>query len=217
MKSFLVIGCGTFGAHMCRSLSQYKCEIMAADLDDEAFEEVMPYVVSAKIGNCTNIEVLKSFDVEKFDACFVCIGGNFQASLEVTDLLKELGAKRIYSKAETDIQAKFLLRVGADQVIFPEKEMAVRLAAIESSDRIFDYIQLSPEYSVYEISCADSWYEQSIIDLDFRRKYDLNILGIRKSNGDFLANPPAGYVFEKGDHPLVFGRFDSVKRTERLK
>ena len=216
MKSFLIIGMGTFGHHMCRSLAKYKCEIMVADLYGENMEDVLPIVVSAKIGNCANIEVLRSFDVDKFDACFVCIGGNFQASLEITDLLKELGARCVYSKAETDIQAKFMRKNGADHIIYPEKDAAIRLAAVVSSDNIFDYVNLYSAYSVYEIKCCNSWVGKSIIDLDFRKKYDLTILGIKNENG-FIPNPGANYVFETGDHPMVFGKYESVKKVENMR
>ncbi|MCQ2406311.1 MAG: TrkA family potassium uptake protein [Oscillospiraceae bacterium] len=217
MKSFLVIGIGKFGQHLCRSLSKYKCEIMAVDNDKEDIESVLPYVVSAKVGNCTNIDVLRSFDVDKFDCCFVCTGGNFQASLEITDLLKELGAKKIYSKAETDIQAKFLLKNGADAIIFPEKDAAVRLAAVESSDNIFEYVNLYSDYSVFEISCRPSWIGKSIIELNIRKEYDLNILGIKPKDNGLIPNPPIDYVFKEGDHCMVFGTFKAVNRVEKLK
>ena len=138
MKSFLIIGMGSFGHHLCRELSKQKCELMVADVQSEMLEDILPYVVSAKIADCTNEEVLRSFDIPSFDACFVCIGGNFQNSLEITSLLKELGAKKVFSKANEDIQAKFLRRNGADEVIYPELDAAARIAVSESSDSIFD-------------------------------------------------------------------------------
>ena len=112
MKSFLIIGMGHFGHHLCRSLAETDCEIMIVDQNEEALEDMLPYVVSAKIGDCTNIEVLKTFDIPSFDACFVCIGESFQNSLEITSQLKECGAKKVISKADRDIQEKFLLRNG---------------------------------------------------------------------------------------------------------
>ena len=126
MKSFLIVGMGSFGHHLCRELAREKCEIMIVDRNAENLEDMLPYVISAKVGDCTNPAVLKSFGVDEFDACFVCIGGDFQSSLEVTSSLKELGAKKVFSKADEDIQAKFLLRNGADEVIYPEKDVARR-------------------------------------------------------------------------------------------
>ena len=216
MKSFLIIGMGTFGHHVCRCLSKFKCEIMVADNNAENVEDVLDIVVSAKIGNCTNIEVLRSFDVDKFDACFVCIGGNFQASLEITDLLKELGAKTVYSKAETDIQAKFMRRNGADHIVFPEKDAAMRIATAESSDDIFDFVSVSSEYAIFEITCFPPWHGKSIIELNFRAEYGLNILGIKKNPGGFVANPKADYVFEPTDHLMVFGTAQEVAHLEEI-
>ena len=140
MKSFLIIGMGTFGHHLCRALCKMKCEVMIADQNGEALEDMLPYVASAKICDCANIEVLRSFGVQNFDACFVCVNKNFQACLEITDQLKELGAKRVYSKADRDLEAKFLMRCGADFIIYPERDAAERIAVRESSDRIFDFI-----------------------------------------------------------------------------
>ena len=134
MKSFLIIGMGSFGHHLCRALAEQKCEVMVVDRVSETLEDVLPLVVSAKVGDCTNEEVLRSFSVESFDACFVCMGdNNVLGSLEITSLLKELGAKKVFSKADDDVQAKFLLRNGADEVIYPEQEVAVSLAVSESS------------------------------------------------------------------------------------
>ena len=128
MKSFLIIGMGTFGHHLCRALCKMKCEVMIADQNGEALEDMLPYVAAAKICDCANIEVLRSFGVQNFDACFVCVNKNFQACLEITDQLKELGAKRVYSKADRDLEAKFLMRCGADFIIYPERDAAERIA-----------------------------------------------------------------------------------------
>ena len=155
MKSFLIIGMGTFGHHLCRALCKMKCEVMIADQNGEALEDMLPYVAAAKICDCANIEVLRSFGVQNFDACFVCVNKNFQACLEITDQLKELGAKRVYSKADRDLEAKFLMRCGADFIIYPERDAAERIAVRESSDRIFDFICLSEGCAICEIDAPD--------------------------------------------------------------
>ena len=151
MKSFLIIGLGTYGHHLCHALAQQDCEMMAVDKSGEALEDVLPYVVSAKVGDCTNVDVLRSFSVDNFDVCFVCLGSNVLSSLQITSLLKELGAKRVFSKADDDTHAKFLLRNGADEIIYPEREIATSIAVSASSDNIFDCIRLNADYSIYEL------------------------------------------------------------------
>ena len=214
MKSFLIIGMGHFGHHLCRSLAETDCEIMIVDQNEEALEDMLPYVVSAKIGDCTNIEVLKTFDIPSFDTCFVCIGENFQNSLEITSQLKECGAKKVISKADRDIQEKFLLRNGADAVIYPEKNMAERFAVSESNEHIFDYINLGSEYSIFEIDVHDRWVGKTVKDLNFRVKYNLVVLATKK--GDDVKPVITGERrFEKDEHLLVLGREDDVRRLTK--
>ncbi len=212
MKSFLIIGLGTFGHHLCRELAKQKCEIMIVDSRPEALEDLLPFVVSAKIADCSNEEVLRSFDIPSFDACFVCIGGNFQYSLEVTSLLKDLGAKKIFSKADEDIQAKFLRRIGADEVIYPELDAAASIAVSESNDSIFDCIALSGEFSVYEIEPNEKWLGKTIRELNFRNTYTLNILGAVQ-DGMINDMPSIDYVFKRGEHLLVMGRDADIRKA----
>ena len=187
---------------------------MIVDRDEAAIEDMLPYVVSAKIGDCTNIEVLKTFDIPSFDTCFVCIGENFQNSLEITSLLKECGAKKVISKADRDIQEKFLLRNGADAVIYPEKNMAERFAVSESNEHIFDYINLGSEYSIFEIDVHDRWVGKTVKDLNFRVKYNLVVLATKK--GDDVKPVITGERrFEKDEHLLVLGREDDVRRLTK--
>lgn len=214
MKSFLIIGMGHFGHHMCASLAKMDCEIMIVDKDEEAVEDMLPYVVSAKIGDCTNIEVLKTFDIPSFDTCFVCMGENFQNSLEITSLLKECGAKRVISKADRDIQEKFLLRNGADAVIYPEKNMAERFAVRESSEHIFDYINLGSDYSIYEIDVLDRWVGKTVKELNFRVKYNLSVLAT-KQGGDVKPVITGERRFEKGEHLLVLGKEEDVRKLTK--
>ena len=134
MKSILMIGMGKFGHLLCMNMAKLDNEIMIVDEDEERLSDLLPLVTSAQIGDCTNVEVLKSMGIRNFDVCFVCISGNFQNSLEITSLLKELGASYVVSKAERDIQAKFLLRNGADEVIYPERDTAERAAKKFSSE-----------------------------------------------------------------------------------
>lgn len=214
MKSFLIIGMGHFGHHLCRSLAEDDCEIMIVDKDEAAIEDMLPYVVSAKIGDCTNIEVLKTFDIPSFDTCFVCIGENFQNSLEITSQLKECGAKRVISKADRDIQEKFLLRNGADEVIYPEKNMAERYAVKESSEHIFDYIDLGSDYSIFEIDVLDRWVGKTVRELNFRVKYNLVVLATKK-NGEVKPVITGERRFEKDEHLLVLGKEEDVRKLTK--
>ena len=184
MKSFLIIGLGSFGHHLCHALAQQRCEIMAVDKSGEALEDVLPYVVSAKVGDCTNVDVLRSFSVDNFDVCFVCLGSNVLSSLQITSLLKELGAKRVFSKADDDTHAKFLLRNGADEVVYPERQMAVWTAIRYSSDHISDYIALGDDHAIFEVMVPDQWVGKTIGQLDVRKRYNVNIMAI-KQNGRF--------------------------------
>ena len=211
MKSFLIVGMGSFGHHLCRALAQQKCEIMIVDRDSENLEDMLPYVVSAKAGDCTNEDVLRSFGVESFDACFVCLGDNVLASLQVTSLLKELGARKVFSKADSDMQAKFLLRNGADEIIYPEMEIAASIAISESSDSIFDCIRLSADYSIFELQPLDRWLGKSLKELNFRAKYNMTVIAVKK--GEVIRpNLHPDYVFTAGEHLLVLGRGEDIQR-----
>lgn len=175
MKSILIIGLGRFGTHLCQDLAKLDNEIMIVDKDEASLEDLLPLVVSAKIGDCTNEKVLKSLGVGNFDYCFVCIGENFQSSLEITSLLKDLGAKYVVSKANRDIHAKFLLRNGADEVIYPDRDIAEKVAVRFSANQVFDYVELGNNFSIYEIAPLPEWIGHSIRDVNVRVKYNANI------------------------------------------
>ena len=211
MKSFLIIGMGSLGHHLCNELSKNGCEIMVADINAETMEDIMPMVVSARVCDCTKLDVLKTLGVEEFDACFVCIEDFFQACLEITDLLKDLGAKKVYSVANRDVEEKFLLRNGADRVIYPERDVASRIAGLESAENIFDCINISAEYSIFEIEPLDKWIGKTVMDLDFRNRYELNIIAVKKDGKVMPIRPD--YMFTKEEHLLVLGHKKDVRRV----
>lgn len=211
MKSVLIIGLGRFGQHLCRKMVELKNEVMVIDEKEENVEAMMPIVTNAQIGDCTNVEVLKSIGVGNFDICFVCIGTNFQSSLEITSLLKENGAKYVISKATRDIQAKFLLRNGADEVIYPDRDIAEKAAFRYSSSHVFDYIELNDEYSIYEIPVAAEWVGRTIKDVNFRARYQVSILGIKRGESTKLL-PMADHEFDEKEHLMVIGRIEDVER-----
>ena len=180
MKSILIIGMGRFGRHLCKNLAELGNEIMIVDEVEENLEEMLPLVVSAKIGDCTNENVLKSLGIANFDLCFICIGTNFQSSLEITSLVKELGGKYVISKANRDIHAKFLLRNGADEVIYPDRDIAEKLAVRHSANHVFDYIELTDEYSIYEIPPLPQWIGKSLKESGIRNRHNISILGTKR-------------------------------------
>lgn len=211
MKSILVIGLGRFGNHLCRKLVELDNEVMVVDMQEEAVEDVLPLVTSAKIADCTNVEVLRSLGINNFDICFVCIGNNFQNSLEITNLLKELGAKYVISKANRDIQAKFLLKNGADEVIYPNRDLAERLAVRCSMKNVFDYIELNEGYTICEIPPLGKWIGKTIAEVNFRSRYHVSILGT-KSEGKLSMLPAADHVFRADEHLMVIGRKEDIDK-----
>ena len=211
MKSLLLIGLGRFGATMAMKLHELKHEVMAIDISEERINAILPYVTSAQIGDCTNEQYMSSIGVRNFDLCVVAIGDNFQSSLETTALLKDLGAKFVLSRANRDIHAKFLLRNGADQVVYPEKEMAIRSAVRYSSDNIFDYIELTPDHSIYEVPVPSSWVDKSIVQINVRNKYHISILAV-KLGQELSSLPGADYVFLGTETLVIMGANTDIKK-----
>lgn len=212
MKQFLIIGLGTVGRHLCTEFAGQKCETLVLDKHPEAVEEMLKYATSAKVADCTVSDVLESLSVTDFDACFVCVGGDLRSSLEITSRLKELGAKHIYASATDDIQDKFLRKVGADFIIYPERDVTCRIAVTECSDQIFDYIKLTEEYAIYEITPEKEWIGKSIKSINFRVKYNLNVLGYKKADGIFRATVSPDYVIKEDEHLMVMGANEDIKK-----
>ncbi len=215
MKSVLIIGMGQFGRFLAEKFLALGNDIMIVDKKEAIIEEMAPRFTNAQIGDCTNEDVLKALGVSEFDTCFVAIEENFQSSLEITSLLHELGAKRVVSKSSRDIQAKFLLKNGADEVVYPDKDSAERLAVKYSANNVFDYIQLGQGYSIFELPIMKDWIGKSISTLDIRAKFKVNVLAIKQEGKINLPTPD--YAFLKDDHIVVLGIDADVKRlTNKL-
>lgn len=212
MKSILIIGSGKFGRHLCRKLALLGNQIMLVDQVEENMEEMLPYVVSAKIGDCTNPTVLQSLGVDNYDLCFVCIGSNFQSSLEITSQLKEMGARYVISQASRDIQSKFLLRNGADDVIYPDRDIAEKMAIRYSANHVYDYIEVTDEFSIYEISPMKKWIGKSLKEADIRRQHRVSVLAIKKDNKTTLM-PMADYVVKEDEHLMIIGKKDDIDQV----
>lgn len=215
MKSILVIGLGRFGRHVAMKLNELKHEVMAVDIKEERVEAVLPFVESAQIGDCTNGEFLGTLGVRNFDVCIVAIGDNFQSSLETTSLLKELGAKMVVSRAARDVHAKFLLRNGADEVVYPEKQLASWTAVRYSADHIFDYIELNDEFGIFEVSVPVGWSGKTIGQLDIRNKMKMSILALKR-DGKLDLNMNSGTCLYSDERVLVLGNVKDIQKFFKI-
>ncbi len=213
MKNFLVIGIGRFGEHLSRRLSELGNDVMIVDNNEDTINRLAGVVTCAQVADCKNEAVLRSLSVGSYDTCFVCIGSDFQSSLEITSLLKEMGAKHVVSKASTRIQEKFLLRNGADEVVYPEKDLAYKLAVQYSGHNIFDYYQLSGDLAVFETAVPKQWIGKSIIELDVRKTHGVNVLAVKRGDETKPAGPDLS--FAAGDHLLILGKNDDMNRLSR--
>ena len=211
MKSILLIGLGRFGKHIAVKLHELNHEVMAIDKNEERVDEVLPYVTNAQIGDSMKEEFLRSLGVGNYDVCIVAIGNDFQGSLETTSLLKELGAKKVVARAARDIQAKFLLRNGADEIVYPEKQLANWTAIRYTSDHIFDYIELDEEHAIFEIEVPMNWISKSIGEIDIRRRYNINIMAIKKKGKLEMAISPDTRL-EEDEALLVLGRHKDIQK-----
>ena len=181
MKTILLIGLGRFGKHIAMKLHELHHEVMAIDKKEERVEEILPYVTNAQIGDSMNEAFLSSLGVGNYDVCIVAIGNDFQSSLETTSLLKELGAKMVVSRAARDVQAKFLLRNGADEIVYPEKQLATWTAIRYSSDHLFDYIELDNDYAIFEVAAPNEWIGRTVGEINIRKKYNINIMALKRN------------------------------------
>lgn len=212
MKTVLIIGLGRFGRHLATRMAELGNEVMVVDQDAEVVEKLLPIVTDGKIGDCTDEEVLRSLGVNNYDICFVCTGSSFQSSLEITDQLKVLGAKKVISKADRDIQAKFLLKNGADEVVYPNRDIAEKMAVRCSMNNVFDYVELSQGYSIYEIPPLPKWVGRTVGEVDIRRQYSLSIISTKKA-GKLDMLPGAGHVIEADEHLVVIGLQKDIDRV----
>ena len=215
MKSILLIGLGRFGKNIAMNLSQLGCQVLAVDHVEERVNEVLPYVTSAQIGDSTNEEFLRSLGVGNFDACIVAVGNDFQSSLETASLLKELGAKQVVARAARDVQEKFLLRNGADQVVYPEKQLAKWTAIRCSADHILDYMELDEEHAMFEVTVPEEWAGRTIGQIDIRRKHHINIMGVKKGGKLELTLSP-DTVLGAGETMLVLGKNKDLQKCFKL-
>ncbi|MDD7404007.1 MAG: TrkA family potassium uptake protein [Butyribacter sp.] len=212
MKSILLIGLGRFGRHVAIKLNELGHQVMAIDKQEKRVDAVLPYVTNAQIGDCTDYDFLSSLGVRNFDVCIVGIGDDFQNSLETTSLLKELGAKFVVSRAARDVHAKFLLRNGADKIVYPEKQLASWTAIRYSSDHIFDYIELSKDYAIFEVSIPENWFGKTIGELDIRKKHNITVMALKQDGKMDLEITPERQL-QPNETMLVLGRNRDIQKV----
>ncbi|MBS7173814.1 MAG: potassium channel family protein [Blautia caecimuris] len=211
MKSILLIGLGRFGRHIAMKLDELNHQVMAIDRNEERVDAILPYVTNAQIGDATKEGFMESLGVRNFDVCIVAIGDNFQSSLEATSLLSELGAKYVVSRAARDVHAKFLLKNGADEVIYPEKQMAEWAAIRYSADHILDYVELDDEHAIFEISVPENWVGRTVGQLDIRNKHNINIMAF-KHQGVMNLNIKSDTPVPENNTMLVLGNIRDIQK-----
>ena len=215
MKSILLIGVNRFGSLLANQFSKHGHEIMAIDKNEDRVNAILPVVTDAQIGDSTNEMFLRSLGVNNFDVCIVTIGSDFQSSLETTSLLKELGGKMVVSRADRDVQAKFLLRNGADEVINPEKQIAQWAAIRYGSEHVLDYLKLDDDHAIYEVPIPKDWIGKSIARIDIRKKYGINILAVKENGVTNLSVTPDTVL--SGDKTLlVLGKQRAIEKCFRI-
>lgn len=214
MKSILIIGTGNFGHHLCRELAKLDTQIMVVDKSEEAVADLLTLATQVRIGDCTKPEVLETLGVNNFDLCFVCLGGElFGSALEITYNLKQMGAARVISKAEYDNHARFFLRNGADEVIYPERDIAERVAKRITTTHALDYINIPGNLCIFEHTVPKTWVGKNIREVNARALYGINVIAVRQASGfDSLLSPD--YVFSEGD--VLFTCGDEKTMTKLL-
>lgn len=213
MKSFAVIGLGRFGTAVATVLSELGNEVLAIDKDPEVIKEVSSIVTYAVEADVMDEHVLRDLGLSNMDAVVVSIGSDLQSSIMATLLSKELGVSRVVAKAQTELHAKVLKKIGADRIIFPERDMGSRVAHNLTSRNILDYIELSPEFSILEVEALKNWVGKDLKDLRLRNKYGVNVIAIK---GDSKVNisPRSEDVIKDGDIVIIIGSAEDVKKIE---
>ena len=215
MKTVLIVGMGRFGRNATVKLRELGHEVMAIDKHEDRVSDALEIASNAIIGDATSRSFLESLGVRDYDLCIVTIGDDFQCSLEATSLLKEMGAKKVISRASNDVQKKFLLRNGADHVVYPEEQVAHWVAIRYSSDSIFDYLSLEDGYSIVEIDVPIKWTGRTIGELDVRKKYRINIIAI-KHNDKMIMDITTNTQLSGMDRALVLGKDEDIQKCLKI-
>ena len=215
MKNVLLIGLGRFGRHMAQTLSDLHHQVLAIDKDEHKIQEAMNYVTNAEIGDATDPALIEALGIPEFDLCVITMSHDLQASLEITALLKKNGARFVLARVSRDTHAQFLLACGADEILYPEKQLAEWAAVRYSGDHVYDYTRLSADHAIYETEIPDNWIGHTLVELGVRQKYHLNILAIRQ-HGTVVPMPGATYQFAPDDRVVLLGSDKDVQKFLRF-
>ncbi len=216
MKSFVIIGLGRFGTAIASELSALGHEVLAVDVDEERVQQVADHVTHAVTGDGRNIEVLRALGVRNFDCVVVAMGSDVGNSALITLNLKELGVKEVICKAQSHVHSRVLEKIGADRVVFPEYEMGVKLAQGLSSSNVLNFIELSEDYGILELSAPQSWQGKCLRELDVRNRHHVNVIAIRK-NGELNVAPSPDRPLESGDQVVALGRYEDINLLHEVK
>ena len=211
MKSVLLIGLGRFGRHIAEQLNSLGHEVMAIDHNEERVNKVLPFVTNAQIGDSRNEAFLRTLGIPNYDVCIITIASDFQSSLETTSLVKELGGKLVIARAERDVQQKFLLRNGADEVVYPENQIARWMAIRYTSDHVLDYIEIDGDHAIFEIKVPKEWIGKTVGQIDIRRRYNVNIMGVRQ-NGKMSVSVTPETMLTEDKSLLVVGDYKTLHK-----
>lgn len=215
MKSILLIGLNNFGVYIAKQLRELGHQVMAVDKREDRIDAVLPFVTDAQIGDSTSEAFLRSLGINNYDVCLVAIGNDFQGSLETASLLKELGAKLVVARADREVQAKFLLRNGADEVINPEKQIAEWAAIRYASNHILDYVKLDEDHAIFEITVPRDWVGKTVGEIDIRKRFGINIMAV-KENGHMNLSVTPDTVLSGNRTMLVLGEHRAIQRCFRI-
>lgn len=213
MRTVLIIGLGEFGKHLAYRLLDLKADVCIVDKSKELINVLSEDFQNAYVADCTQDVALRDLGISSFDTCVVAVGSDFQTSLEITSKLKEQGAKYIIAKASSDLQTKFLMMAGANEAVYPEKDIAYKIAFKCNADNLLDVFEISDQYSVFEINVLHEWVGKQLKDSNIRLKYNLNVIAVK--NGNKIVIPDAYYVFNSTDTLYVFGKSASIKKLSK--
>jgi len=214
-KQVLVVGLGRFGTSLAKTLSMLGCQVMAIDSRQENVEALADNVTQALQMDASDEQAFKQIGAGNFDVAVVATGGDQNASVIVTLMCKEVGIPLVVAKANSELHAKILYKIGADKVVFPERDMGVRVARTLFSQSVLDLIELTDDYSIIEIRAPKSWVGKSLIDLDLRSRFNLNVVAI-KTKEDVFTVPGGADVFQEGDVVVLIGNTRSIERVEKM-
>ena len=214
-KQFVVIGCGRFGEAVATKLIELEKEVMVVDISEDIIQNISQTVTYAVQADATDENSIKSLGIRNFDVAIVSIGTNIQASLLVTLMVKELGVKKVVAKAQNELHAKILYKIGADKVVFPEREMGIKVAKSLVSKNVLDFIELAPDYSVMEVLALDEWVGKTLVEIDMRSKFGINVMAI-KHEDDINISILGSYLIKKNDILIVIGNNEDLNKIERV-